>query len=125
MRLVLRRRCRAQQKGHFLDAEHRRYPPRVRHDGEPARQVRPVERHREKEAQGRDCAIDARRLQTAPRLVQLKKAQLFRRRRVGRPADEGREGAHVADIIAPRILLEAAHAHVFHHARPQRADGLR
>src|SRR5262249_48111936 len=25
-------------------------------------------------------------------------------------------------IIAPRVLLEAAHAHVFDHARPQRAD---
>jgi hypothetical protein len=49
-RLVLRRCCRAQQEGHFLDAEHRRYPPRIRHDGEPARQIQPVERHGEKEA---------------------------------------------------------------------------
>ena len=39
--LVLRCRCRAQQQCHLLDAEHRGYPPRVRHDGEPARQVRP------------------------------------------------------------------------------------
>ena len=69
--------------------------------------------------------IDARRLQTALRLVQLEEAQLFRRSRVRRPANEGREGAHVADIIAPRVLLEAAHAHVFDHACPQRADGLR
>jgi hypothetical protein len=49
-RLVLRRGCRAQQQRHFLDAEHGRYSPRIRHDGEPARQIRPVERHREKEA---------------------------------------------------------------------------
>src|SRR6516164_6962759 len=28
----------------------------------------------------------------------------------------------MAHIIAPRVLLEAAHAHVFDHARPQRAD---
>src|SRR5215469_5842992 len=74
---------------------------------------------------GRDRAIDARRLHTALRLVQLEEPQLLRRCRVGRPADEGRKGAHVADIIAPRVLLEAAHAHVFDHARPQRADGLR
>src|SRR5215813_7202511 len=51
-RLVLRRRYRAQQKGHFLDAEHCRYPPRIRHDGEPARQIRPIERHCEKRSAG-------------------------------------------------------------------------
>src|SRR4051812_25627764 len=73
----------------LLNAEHRRYPPWIRHDGKTARQIRPVERHREEEAQGRDRAIDARRLQAAPRLVQLEEAQLFRRRRVRRPADEG------------------------------------
>src|SRR6516162_8114962 len=28
----------------------------------------------------------------------------------------------MAHIIAPRVLLEAAHAHVFDHARPPRAD---
>ena len=100
-------------------------PPRLRHDGEPPRQIRPVERHREEEAQGRDRAVDARRLHAALRLVQLEEAQLFRRRRVGRPADEGRECPHVPDIIAPRVLIETAHAHVFDHARPQRADGPR
>jgi hypothetical protein len=31
----------------------------------------------------------------------------------------------VADIIAARVLLEAAHGHVFDHARPQWADGPR
>ena len=77
-RLVLRRRRRAQQQCHLLDAEHRRYPPRLRHDGEPARQVRPVERHREEEAQSRDRAVDARRLHADPRLVQLEQTQVFR-----------------------------------------------
>src|SRR5215813_7531868 len=33
-------------------------PPRLRHDSEPARQVRPVQRHREEEAQRRDRAAD-------------------------------------------------------------------
>jgi len=90
-RLVLRRCCRAQQQRHFLDAEHRRYPPRIRHDGEAARQIRPVERHRAEEAQGRDRAVDARRLHADLRLVQLEETQVFRRRRVGRATDEGRE----------------------------------
>jgi hypothetical protein len=108
----------AQQQRHFLNAEHRRYPPRLRHDSEPARQIRAVQRHREEEAQRRDRAVDARRLHADPRLVQLEQTQVFRRRRVGRPADEGREGPHVADIIATRVLIETAHGHVFDHARP-------
>ena len=124
-RLVLWPRCRLQQQRHLLDAEHRRDAPRVRHDGESACQIRPVKRHREEKAQRRDRAVDARRLQAALRLVQLEEAQLFRRRGVGRPADEGRKCPHLADIIAARVLLEAAHAHVFDHARPQRIDGLR
>ena len=124
-RLVLRRCCRAQQEGHFLDAEHRRYPPRIRHDGEPARQIRPVERHREEEAQRRDRAVDARRLHAALRLVQLEETQVFRCRRVGRPADKGRECSDVSHIVAARVLVEAAHGHVFDHARPQWADGPR
>jgi hypothetical protein len=109
--------------GDFLDAEHCRYPPRIRHDGEPARQIRPVERHCEKEAKGRDRAVDARRLDAALRLVQLEKTQVFRRRRIGRPADKGCECSDVSHIVAARVLLEAAHGHVFDHARAQWADG--
>jgi hypothetical protein len=90
-RLVLRRCCRAQQQRHFRDAEHCRYPPRIRHDSEPACQIRPVERYCEKEAQGRDRVVDAWRLHADSRLVQLEETQVFRRRRIGRPADEGRE----------------------------------
>jgi hypothetical protein len=56
---------------------HRWYPPRLRHDGEPARQVGPVQRHREEEAQGRDRAVDARRLHADPRLVQSVPVGLF------------------------------------------------
>ncbi|MGF6227668.1 hypothetical protein QFZ27_001623 [Inquilinus ginsengisoli] len=64
-----------------------------------------------KEAQGRDRADDALRLLAGLRLVQLETAQVLRRRRVRRPADEGRERTDAA----ARLLGEAAHA--------QRADG--
>jgi hypothetical protein len=111
------------QQRHLLDAEHRRYPPRVRHDGEPARQIRPVQRHREEEAQGRDRAADARRLHSDLRLVQLEETQVFRCRRVGRSADKGRECPDLPDIVVTRLLAEAAHGHVLDHARPQWADG--
>jgi len=42
----------------------------------PPGKVRPIERHAEKEAQGRDRAVDARRLHAALRLVQLEAAQI-------------------------------------------------
>jgi len=46
---------------------------------------------REEETQGRDRTVDARRLHADLRLVQLEAAQILRRRRVRRPADEGCE----------------------------------
>jgi hypothetical protein len=55
--------------------------------------------------------------------VQLEKAQILRRRRVGRPADEGRQCPHAPNVIVARLLGAAAHPHVLDHARPQRADG--
>jgi hypothetical protein len=57
--------------------------------------------------------------------MQLEQTQVFRRRRIGRAADKGRKGSDVSHIVAARVLLEAAHGHVFDHARPQWADGPR
>jgi hypothetical protein len=37
---------------------------------------------------------------------------------VGRPADEGRKRADVANVVVARLLAEAAHPHVFDHAAP-------
>jgi hypothetical protein len=54
--------------------------------------------------------------------MQLEKTEVFRRRRIGRPADKGCECPDVSHIVAARVLLEAAHGHVFDHARPQWAD---
>jgi hypothetical protein len=124
-RLVLRRRCRLQQQRHLLDAEHHRDASRLRHDGEPPRQIRSVERHRKEKAQRRDRAVDARRLHAALRLVQLVETQILRCRRVGRPANKDRECSNVSHIVAARVLLEAAHGHVFDHPGPQWADGQR
>src|SRR5271169_551152 len=110
--LVLRpRRC-LQQKRNLLRAQYGRQPPRLAHNREPPSKVRSVERHGEKEAQGRDRAVDARRLYAALRLVQLEAAQILRRRRVGRAADEGRERPHVANVVVARVLVEAADGHV-------------
>src|SRR5882672_9062327 len=76
----------------------------------------------EEETQGRDRTVDAWWLHAGLRLVQLEAAQILRRRRVGRPADEGCERPHVANVVIARLLSEAAYPHVLDHARPQRAD---
>jgi len=76
-----------------------------------------------KKRSAEDRTVDARRLHAALRLVQLEAAQILRRRRIGRAADEGRERPHLANVVAVRLLGEAAHHHVFDHARTQRADG--
>jgi hypothetical protein len=121
-RLVLRPRRRMEQQRDFLDAQHGRQPARFAHDGEPPRKVRPVERHGEEEAQRRDRTVDAWRPHASLRLVQLETAQILRRRCVGRPANEGRERAHVANVVVARLFAEATHAHVIDHARTQRTD---
>jgi len=124
-RLVLRPWCRLQQKRDLLDAEHGRQPARLAHHREPPGKVRPIERHAEKEAQGRDRAVDARRLHAALRLVQLEAAQILRHRDIGRAADEGRKCPDIPNVVVARLLAEAAHTHVLDHARTQRAGGAR
>jgi Type I restriction enzyme R protein N terminus (HSDR_N) len=75
-----------------------------------------------KKRSARDRTVDARRLHAALRLVQLVAAQILRRRRVGRAADERRQRPHVANVVAAGVLVEAAHRHIFDHACPQSAD---
>jgi hypothetical protein len=122
-RLVLRPRRRLEQKGDLLRAQHERQLARLAHDREPAGAIRPVERHAEQEAQGRDRAVDARRADTGLGLVQLEAAHLLGRRRVGRAADEGRERPDMPDVVVARLRADAAHGHVLDHALTQRADG--
>jgi len=85
---VLRPRRRLRQQGDLLDAQYSWQPARFAHDREPPRQVRPVERHGEEEAQRRERTVDAWRLHAGLRLMQLEAAQIFRRRRIGRPANK-------------------------------------
>jgi len=105
----------------LLDAQDSGQSERLAHNREPAGEVGPVERHRKEEAQGRDRAVDARRLHAALRLIQLEAAQILRCRRVRRAANEARKCPDVANVVVARLLAEAAHSHVLDHARTQRA----
>ena len=65
-----------------------------------------------------------RRLHAALGQMQLEAAQVLRRRRVGRAAEEAGEGLDVADIVVAGLLAELAHRHVLEHAAAKVADGL-
>jgi len=66
-----------------------------------------------KKRRGRDRVVDARRLHAALPLVQLEAAQILRRRRIGGPADKGRERPHVPNVVVrvssvkPRTIMSS------------------
>ena len=123
-RPVLRPRRYLEQSPNLFDVEHRWQPARVADDDEAARQVRPIERHREEEAQRRYRAIDALRLHATLGLVDLEAADILRCRRIGWALEERGETPHETHVVTLRILAQAAHGHVFEHALPQQAYGL-
>ena len=97
-RLLLRARRRLQQQRDLLDAQHRRQPARLADHCEPLGKVRPVSVTVKKSA-GRDRAVAPRRRHAGLPLVQLEVVQILRRRRIGRPADEGRECPHAPNLV--------------------------
>jgi len=124
-RLGLRPRSGFQEGLDLSRRQHRRQLLRLaRHDQAPGK-VGAVEGDAEEEAQRRDRAVEARRLHPLLALVQLPAAQVVRRRRVGRAAEEGGEHPHAAHVLVLRPRAEAAHGHVLDHPRTQRARGLR
>src|SRR5260221_13782397 len=56
--------------------------------------------------------------------MQLERAQLFRGRGIGRPAQESRQPLDGLDVLALRTGREPADAHVLKHPLTQRGDGL-
>src|SRR6202044_2131034 len=101
--LVFDARRRFEQPANFLDTQHRWQFARKACQDQAARQVRPVERDGEEEAQCRDRAVDRGRLYPALALVNLKPTNILSLRRIGRPPEERCEAAHKANIIALRM----------------------
>src|SRR6516164_3770278 len=85
--------------------------------------LRPVAGRREEKPQGRDRAVHRRRLHTLLALTHLIQTQIFRLCLIRRAAEEEREIPDVADIVALRLLSEAADRHVLDHAATKRAYG--
>jgi hypothetical protein len=82
------------------------------------------ERHVEEKPQRGDGGVDGPCADLLLRHAQLKAAKVLARRRVRQPAEEGREGPDVPDLILLHLLLEPARRHVVDHALAKRADGL-
>jgi len=78
----------------------------------------------EEEPQHRHGRIDGWRLNAGLGQMQLERTQLFGRRSIGGPAQEGRQLLDSSDVVALRIGREPTQAHVVEHALAQRADGL-
>src|ERR1700758_1485901 len=83
-----------------------------------------IECHGEKEAQRRNRAVDARRTDAGPGLMQLEAAKILGDGRIRRTSEEGCERLDLPDIVVARLLDEVAHHHIFDHALAQRADGV-
>src|SRR6266853_393616 len=89
-------------------------PPTARSCAPPATPEKP---------QCRDRAVHRWRLHALLTLMHLIKAQIFTLRLIRRAAEEECEVPNVADIVALRLLSEAADGHVLNHAalRPRRS----
>jgi hypothetical protein len=102
--------------------QHDRQLLRLLDDAQILADFRPIAGEGEEEPQTRDRAVDARGLRATCTLVRLERAQVIRRRRIGRAADEAGERLDVADIVGLGLLAELANAHLIEHATAQRAD---
>ena len=71
-------------------------------------EVGPFERHGEKEPQRGDGGVDGPCADLLLRHMQLKTAKVLARRRVRRPAEEGREGSDVPDVGLLHLLAKTA-----------------
>ena len=98
--LVLGARRGFEEPTDFLDAQHRREFARIARQDQASRQIRPIERHGEEEAQRRHGAVDGGRLHPALALVNLKPPNVLGRSGIRRLSKEGREVAHKANILA-------------------------
>jgi hypothetical protein len=122
-RLVLEAGGGVQQPGDLVPAQHHRQLARMGHPDQLAREVRPVERVGEEEAQRRDDAVHRRHWNAGLALFDLEPAQVIRRRRVRRSAQERGEAPHVADVVALGLSRKPAHAHIVEQTLAQRAHG--
>src|SRR5271165_4877513 len=113
-----------EQTRHLLLAQHDRRPTRFVHGRQRENEVGPFERHGEEKPQRGDGGVDRPWADLLPRHMQFKAAKVLLRRRIWRPAEEGRKHSHIPNVVPLGVFGEPARRHVVDHALTQRADGL-
>jgi hypothetical protein len=122
--LVLEARRRFEEPRRLFLAQHDRRLARLANNPERANEVGPFERHGEKEPQRGDRGVDRACADLPLRHMQLIAAKVLARRRIRRPAEEGCELPHTANVVPLRVFAEPARRDVVDQALTQRADGL-
>src|ERR1700722_7258388 len=113
-----------EQTRHLLLAQHDRRSARLVHGRQRKNEGGPFERPGEKEAQRGDGGVDRPWADRLLGQMQLISAKILLRRRIWRPAEEGRKHSHIPNVVPLGVLTETARRHVVDHALAQRADGL-
>ena len=120
--LVLDAWRRFEQPRRFLHAQHLGQLARIPGDHQRARQIPPLQRHREQEAQRRDRAVDRRRADAVLMLVQLEAPDVLGRRGVGSAPKERGKAPDMTNVVLLRMRSQAPHQHVLLHALAKRRD---
>ena len=123
--LVLRPGRGLQEPQDFIRRQNHRQLLRLADQPQMARHVRSIAGRREKEPQRRHRTVHGRRLHALLALTNLERTQILPLGRVRRAAEEDCEVLNVTDVVALRLLAEAADRHVLDHAAAKRADGRR
>jgi hypothetical protein len=121
--LVLDAWRRLEQPGSFLDAEHARQLALIAGEHQGPRQIPPLQRHVEQEAQCRDRAIDRGGADAVLMLRKLVATDIIGRSRVGAPPQKDGKAPDVTHIIVLGVDAQAAHQHVLLHALAERRGG--
>jgi hypothetical protein len=104
--LVLEARRGFEETRHLLLAQNDRRLARLVHDPQRVNQVGPFERHGEKEPQRGDGGVDRPGADLLLGHMQLKAAKIVARRGVRRPAEEGRKGPDMPNVVLPGRFAE-------------------
>jgi hypothetical protein len=120
--LVLQVAHRGEQRADFLPTQDDGQCPWHKHRLHLRHQLAAIERDVEEELQSRDGRVERDRHGAAIDQVQLKVAQLFDGRGIGRTAQIPREAPNTAHVRGLRVGCELAQPHVIEHALTRRGN---
>jgi Glutathione S-transferase, C-terminal domain len=121
-RFILGTRSRIEKAGNLFLGEHGGQSRGFIDVEQALQQVRPVERGSKEEPQRRHVRVHAGGAKRALHQVKAVPPQVFRRRRLWRPANERRKILDAADVVLLGVVPDMPGGHVLDHALTKRAD---